>query len=126
MGLFSALNPFSTGKKHQAAWNALMASYTFLNLDAPRQQLVLSRASDIVENQMRKTLDDVREKNGRVIFLNIIVYALGEEGIEPALGNEKWFWIKNPFVECIGAEEVIEEQRAQLERKYGVRIDIDF
>ena len=103
-----------------------MASYTFLALDTPRQHLVLGRARDIVEGQMRRTLDDVRTQNGRVVFLNIIVYALGEEGIQPALGNEKWFWIKNPFVACIGAEEVMEEQRAQLERKYGVCFDIDF
>lgn len=117
---------FSFGRKHQAAWNALMASYTFLSLDAARRHLVLARARDIVNGQMSRTLDDVREQNGPIVFLNILVYALGEEGIQPALGNEKWFWIKNPFVECIGANEVIEAQRAQLERKYNVRFDMEF
>jgi len=117
---------FSFGKKHQAAWNALMASYTFLSLDAARQHLVLARARDIVNSQMNRTLDNVREQNGPIVFLNILVYALGEEGIQPALGNEKWFWIKNPFVECIGANEVIEAQRAQLERKYNVRFNMEF
>ena len=34
MGLLSALNPFTFGRKHQAAWSALMASYTFLHLNA--------------------------------------------------------------------------------------------
>jgi hypothetical protein len=115
---------FSFGKKHQAAWNALMASHTFLSLDAPRQDLVLSRARDIVEGQMRRTLEQVREKNGAIVFFNVLVYAMGEEGINPALGNEKWFWIKNPFVDCIGADQVLDAQRIQLERKYGVTFDM--
>lgn len=126
MGLFSALNPFTFGRKHQAAWNALMASYTFLHLDAAQQQLVLGRVRDIVEGQLNRTIEDVLKDSGRIVFLNFLVYGLGEEGIPPALGNEKWFWIKNPFVECIGAEEMIDTQKQQLERKYGVQFDIDF
>lgn len=114
---------FSLGKKHQAAWNALVGSYTFLKLDAARQHLVLAQARDIVESQMHKTLEQVREQNGFIVFMNIIVYALGEQGIAPALGNEKWFWLKNPFVDCIGASEVVASQKAQLEKKYGVTID---
>jgi hypothetical protein len=117
---------FSFGKKHQAAWNALMASYTFFSLNTPRKHLVLARARDIAEGQMNRTLEEILQRNGRIVFLNILVYALGEEGIEPALGNEKWFWIKRPFVECIGAEEVLDSQRAQLARKYHVEFDMDF
>ena len=117
---------FSFGKKHQAAWNALMASYTFLHLDAARQHLVLGRARDTVEGQMRRTLEEIRDEKGFVIFMNILVYALGEEGVEPALGNEKWHWIKNPFVDCIGADEVLDAQKQQLERKYGVKFDVGF
>ena len=117
---------FSFGKKHQTAWNALMASYTFLHLDAPRQHLVLGRAKDIVEGQLRSTLEDIRDQKGSVIFMNILVYAMGEEGIQPALGNERWHWIKNPFVDCIGANEVLETQRAQLERKYGLKFETEF
>ena len=93
--------------------------------DAPRQDLVLGRARDIVEGQMRRTLEQVRQKNGAIAFFNILVYAMGEEGINPALGSEKWFWIKNPFVDCIGADQVLDTQRMQLERKYGVKFDID-
>lgn len=117
---------FSFGKKHQAAWNALMASYTFLNLDAPRQHLVLARAKDIVEGQMRSTLDELRSRNDFVLFMNVLVYALGEEGIQPALGHDQWHWIKNPFVDCIGANEVLNSQKQQLERKYGVTFDTEF
>jgi len=116
---------FSFGKKHQAAWNALMASYTFLNLPAPHQHRVLARAHSIAEDQMRTTLEDIKRNKGFVVFMNIFVYALGEEGIQPALGNEQWHWIKNPFIDCIGAEDVLSSQKQQIERKYGVSIQTE-
>ena len=115
---------FSPSKKHQAAWNALVGSYTFFTLDTARKHLVLGQARDISEEQMRKTLEKIQEENGFVVFMNIIVYALGEQGIQPALGNEKWFWLKNPFIDSIGASEVLPALKAQLEKKYSVKIDI--
>lgn len=121
-----AMGLFSPGKKYQAAWNALMASYTFINLDAARQHVVLGRVGGILEEQLGKSVEDVLRQNGPVVFLNFVVYGLGEEGIQPALGNEKWFWLKNPFVDCIGADEVLPAEKAKLERKHGVKIDMDF
>jgi hypothetical protein len=109
-----------------AAWNALMASYTFLRLTAPEQHLVLGRVRDIVETQLGRTVEDLMNRNGRIVFLNFLVYGLGEEGIKPALGDQTWFWIKNPFVGCIGAEEVLDNLKRQLERKHGVHFDIEF
>ena len=55
MGLLSALNRFTFGRKSQAAWNALMASYTFLQLDGATQRVVLDRASDIPGSQVKRT-----------------------------------------------------------------------
>lgn len=121
-----AMGLFSPGKKYQAAWNALMASYTFINLDAARQHMVLGRVRAILEGQLGRSIKDILKQNGVVVFLNFLVYGLGEEGIQPALGNEKWFWLKNPFVDCIGANEVVDAERVKLERKYGVKIDMDF
>ena len=117
---------FSPGKKYQAAWNALMASHTFLKLDAARQHMVLGRVRGTVEGQLGRTIEQVRADSGPIVFLNFVVYGLGEEGIQPALGSEKWFWLKNPFVDCIGADEVVAAEKTKLERKYGVKIDMDF
>jgi len=125
MGLFSALNPFSLGRKHQAAWNALMGSYTFYRLPAAHQHIVLGRVEAMIEDQFHQTLDEFLQRHSRIVFFNLLVYGMGEEGIDPALGDDKWFWIKNPMVECIGAEEAIETQRQQLEQKYGAKFDIE-
>lgn len=128
MGLLSFLNPIAFGQKHQTAWNALMASYTFLQLSGVRQHLVLARVCDILQDQfnIHRTMEEILETNGPIVALNFLVYGLGEEGISPALGSENWFWIKNPFVECIGAEEMLATQKQQLEKKFGVKFNIDF
>ena len=126
MGLLSALNPLAFGRKSRAAWNALMASYTFLHLNTPQQHLVLGRARQIAEEQFDRPIEEVLKRNGRIVFLNFLVYGLGEEGIPPALGGDSWFWLKNPFVECIGAEDVIEALKQRLEKQHGVQFNIDF
>ena len=127
MGLFSGLtlNPFTLGRKHRAAWNALMGAYTFYKLPAAFQHVVLGRVEDLIEDQFHQTLDEFLRKHSRIVFFNLLVYGMGEEGIDPALGDEKWFWIKNPIVECIGAEDAIEMQRQQLKQKYQVEFDIE-
>ena len=114
------------GRKHQTAWNAFMGAYTFRHLDAAQQQRVLDRVRDILGGQFNRTIEDVLNVSGRIVFLNFLVYGLGEEGIHPSLGKESWFWIKNPFVECIGAEEVLEKQIQKIQKKHSVTLDLDF
>ena len=125
MGLLSVLNPFTYGRKYKAAWNALMASYTFMHLTEAQQYLVLSRVRVILEGQLNQTIEDVLKHHGRIVFLNFMVYGLSEEGIPPALGSMDWIWIKNPFVGCIGVEDILEFQKQHLEREYGVQFDLD-
>jgi hypothetical protein len=81
-------------------------------------------AEDIAKEQFQTTLEQVQDRNGDIVFLNFIVYALGEQGIQPALGRDNWFWIKNPFIDSIGAAEALPSIKAQLERKFGVSIDL--
>ena len=115
------------GRRPQAAWNALMGAYTFRHLDAAQKQRVLDRVRDILgDRQFNRTIENVLNDSGRIVFLNFLVYGLGEEGIHPLLGKESWFWINNPFVECMGAEEVLEQQIQKIEKKHSVTLDLDF
>jgi hypothetical protein len=45
MGLLSALNPFTFSRKHYAAWNVLMAAYTFDQLTSEQKDQVLGKCS---------------------------------------------------------------------------------
>lgn len=62
---------------------------------------------------------------GQIVFLNFLVYGLGEEGISPRLGDEAWFYVRNPLVECIGADEVVDLVRREIASKHGVQITIE-
>ena len=126
MGIFSALNPLTFGRKNQAAWNALMGSYTFFRLTAPEQHMVLGAANNLAESKLRRNLNDiVREKNGQIIFLNFLVYGMRECDIRPLIGGDLWFHLDNPFVACIGVEEVMDFQRRQMEKQYGVKFELE-
>ena len=121
MGIFSSLNPIGFGRKYQSAWNAAMSAYTFFNLSSVNQQIILARTEDILDKEFQTNIDALL-KNRRIVFFNVIAKDMGDAGINPALGEEKWFWIKNPFVDCIGAEEMLPIQIQQIERKFNIKI----
>ena len=123
MGLF---NPFTFHRKVKTATNALLAAYTFEHLDAARQRLVLEAAKAQAPfwfdgNEAEK----LATRQGRIVFCNLIALSLWENNIRPSLGNELWCDVKNPFVESIGAEDLIDQIKRQLENKYQITIDID-
>lgn len=125
MGMLSALNPLTFGRKNQAAWNAYMAAYTFSRLSSAEQNAVIGIASDLVEAKLRCTLIRLLQDSGQVVLLNFLVYGMRELGIRPALGNELWFHITNPIVACLGVEEVLDFQRRQMEKQFGVQFELD-
>ncbi len=126
MGLFSVFNPFGFfgfSRKYYAAWNALMAAYTYEHLSPDQQETITQKALEI-ESSVR----------GRhVLFIELIahmseaqryhLYSLAMMNLEirPAIGNELWFEVKNPHVDLLNAKEVIASTKHQLEKKYGVR-----
>jgi len=120
MGL---LNPFTIGRKTGAAWNALMGCYTFNRLTEDEQQFVIFRAQEICQRDLRRSFDDVVSEGNRIIIYNFIVYGMIERRIPPALGSQLWFNVKNPFVASIGAQEMVEQLKPQLEKEYGVHFD---
>ncbi len=121
MGLLSALNPLTYGRKQAAAWNALMGAYTFSRLSERDQQLVISAADEVARRDFHGSFDDLARKNRPLVAYNILVYGMRELGIRPACGD-LWFRVANPFVASIGAEELIGFTRRQLEKEYGVKI----
>ncbi len=122
MGLF---NPLTFGRKMRTATNAILSSYTFLQLGAAEQNLVMNEAKAIAphwfKGEWQEKLGNLHE---RIVFLNLLAYGMMERNIRPALGDELWMNVKNPFVESIGAEDIIGQIKRQLEAKYGVQFDL--
>lgn len=122
MGILSALNPLTYGRKQAAAWNALMGAYTFSRLSESDQQRVISAADEVARRDFRGSLDDIAKKRSPLVAYNVLVYGMRELGIRPACGDQLWFQVANPFVASIGAEELISFTRRQLEKEHGMTI----
>jgi hypothetical protein len=118
-------NPFTFARKVRTATNALLASYTLLQLTGVNQRVVLSAAQNVAPHWFAEGWEDkLADLHNRIIFLNLVAIGLMECNIPPSLPGELWFHVRNPFVESIGAEQLISQIQTQLEAKYGVRIDI--
>lgn len=122
MGLFSALNPFTFSTKYYAAWNALMAAYTFERLSSEEKQQIRDKVVEIELSVMRRpmTFADISSNLSRAQLNHLFSLAMMNVGIRPALGSDLWFEVKNPHVDLLRAEEVIASTRHKLEKQYGV------
>jgi len=122
VGLF---NPFTFGRKTRTAWNALVGWHTFKSLSAAHQHLVIAQANQIAQEYFHSSLEDLAEKHGAIVVANFLVLGMGEMGIVPILLGEKWFPVKNPIVESIGAKEMVMVLKPQLRAQFGVDFTLD-
>jgi hypothetical protein len=123
MGLFSALNPFTYSGKYYAAWNALMAAYTFEQLPKEKKQQVMDKAVEIESSMMRRPvgLTEIVANMSTAQRYHLFSLAMMNCEIRPALGNELWFEVKNPHVDLLNAEEVIASTKHKLEKTFRVK-----
>jgi hypothetical protein len=100
-----------------------MGCYTLSRLSEDEQQFVIFKAQEICQRDFKHSFDDILLNGNRIVIYNFIVYGMMERQIRPALGSQLWFWVKNPFVESIGSEELLDQMKRQLEKEYGVPFD---
>ncbi len=122
MGIFGALNPFSYRRKCEAAWNALMAAYTFELLSSEQKQQVLDQCEAIESSVLHRPvnyLEIVAHLNNAQKY-HLFSLAMMNLGIRPALGSEPWHKVRNPHVDLLDAKEVILYTKQQLEKEFLV------
>jgi hypothetical protein len=122
MSIFSALNPFTFRRKHEAAWNALMAAYTFELLAPEVRRLVIQKVEEI-ETAVRQrpiTFLEIVSHTTEAQRCHLFSLALMNLGIRPALGKDLWFEVRNPHVDLLDEDEIIASTRHQLQKKFGV------
>lgn len=120
--VFGITNPFSFPKKYQAAWNALMAAYTFEQLPTEQRKMVLDKAREIESSVMRRpvTTLEITANMTEAQLYHLYSLAMMNLGLRPAIGDDLWYEVKNPHVDLLNAEDVITSTRHQLEKKYAV------
>lgn len=122
MGILSALNPFTFSRKYYAAWNALMAAYTFEQLSSDQKKQVMDKVVEIESSILRRPIMFIEiVANMTEAQLNhLFSLAMMNLEIRPALGTDLWFEVKNPHVDLLNGEEVLASTRHKLEEQFGV------
>src|SRR5712691_11434202 len=122
MSIFSALNPFTFRRKHEAAWNALMAAYTFELLAPEVRRLVIQKVKEIETSVRRRpvTFLEIVSHTTEAQRCHLFSLALMNLGIRPALGKDLWFEVRNPHVDLLDADEIITSTRHKLQKQFGV------
>src|SRR4051794_15611198 len=109
MGIFSGLNPFTFSKKYYAAWNALMAAYTFEQLSSDQKEQVMNKAVEIESSVFRRpvTFTEIVAKMTEAQLNHLFSLAMMNLEIRPALGTDLWFEVKNPHIDLLNGKEVL-------------------
>ena len=116
-------NPLTFGRKARTATNALLASYSFGELNIAEIQLAMTFAMELAPHWFQEGWQrKLEDAHGRIVFLNLFALGMIAADMKPRLGDELWFEVHNPFVECIGAEEVLPTIKKQLEQKYRISL----
>ena len=121
MGILGSLNPFTFSRKSSAAWNALMAAYTFDRLPEEKKREVMDKVVEIESSVKGRPVTVLASTAQRYYFFSLAMMNLG---IVPALGKDLWHEVKNPYTDILGADEIIASTKHQLEKQYGVEIPI--
>lgn len=122
MGILSALNSFTFSRKYYAAWNALMAAYTFNQLSVEQKQQVLRKVIEIESSVRKRAVSwlEIASSLSEAGRYQLFALAMMNLGIRPALGSELWFEVKNPHVDQLGASEILASTRHKLQKQFGV------
>jgi len=122
MGILGSLNPFTFSRKNGAAWNALMAAYTFDQLPKEKKQEVMDKVVEIESSVKGRPVTFLEftastSTSQRYYFFSLAMMNLG---IVPALGNDLWHEVKNPYTDILGTDELIKSTKHLLEKQFGV------
>lgn len=110
--------------KYKAAMNALLAKHTFETLDPVDQARVVEQTKTILlaggfpDAEGRMASFTEKEKYG------FYALAMSELNIFPALADYDWYYVKNPFVALIKADNEIQAARRRLIKSEGVDVEI--
>ena len=118
-------------KQFKAAQNALVAKYTFNQLDEATKTLILQEAIRFLEanGYPHELARNMASKEDSTRYL-LYSHAMLRLGIQPALQGilykDKWNPVtENRLGDLIGAEKAINRVRAIIKEKHNINIDID-
>lgn len=128
MGFFASLMGLTSTGKYMAAKNALVAKYTFQNLDDSMKKKVDNRIFQMLIEGGFSSDSAIRRKANMVEteYYGMAAFALDSFGILPPLKNicfkDYWEIVNNPLIALIDAEKQIEQASSEIKKKHNISI----
>lgn len=112
--------------RYKAASNALLAKHTFEQLPDSDKQAIIDEVVLIMTGARYPSQDPMVELARMSAAARFGFYALGMAslGIAPKIGG-RWYEVRNPYAQIIGAHREIATVRWQMCKKFGVDIDLN-
>lgn len=121
--IYVAFRLFGGSVKHSAVRNAFLAKYTFQRLtenqkrDVYRKTLAILVRSGLIEEDFEFMCE--------MLKFSFFALAMNELGIEPALKNEEWNYVKNPYMALHNSDHQVEVVKNVFMKNYNVSIDME-
>jgi len=120
--IYSIARAFRGSVKHSAVQNAFLAKYTYNQLAERQKEEVRERTLRIAKQGglLEEDLQSVSE----MLKFSFYALAMAELNIPPALTNEEWHYVKNPYMAIHKSEHQLQVVKHHLASKHNVHIDL--
>ncbi len=121
MGILRTLNRFVFTRPYYMAWNALMAAYAFEHLTADQKQQLINKTEEIASSSVEQPLKfkEIVANRSKAELNYLYSLAFMSLGIQPALGRDPWYKLKNSHAVHISGK-VLAATKCQLEKQFNV------
>ncbi len=121
--LIYILNRLNIGaNKHGAVRNAFLAKYTYNKMNDTLKKQINDKTVEIMRRcgLIDKDIIGMSE----MLKYCFCAFAMAELNIPPALPDERWQYVKNPYLTLKISEHPIQVVKFHLEKKHNVKINL--
>lgn len=114
---------FRGSVKNSAVQNAFLAKYTYQRLSDSQKQEVKKQTLDILRRS--GMLKEDFEFMCEMLRFSFFALAMNELSIKPALSNEEWHYVKNPYMTLHNSDHQVEVIKKVLLKRHNVTIEME-
>ncbi|MFH1071418.1 MAG: hypothetical protein V1794_17500 [Candidatus Glassbacteria bacterium] len=114
---------FRGSVKYSAVQNAFYAKYTYDQLSDIQKEQVKEKTLQIMIRG--GLLEEDFHAMSEMLRFSYYALAMNELNIPPALKNEEWHYVRNPYMALHNSEHQIQVVKSHLTRKHNVQIEFE-
>jgi hypothetical protein len=123
--IYLYLNAKKASEKYAAVKNAILAEITYNNLDSQTKEKVLNGVIMILKDGgIRNPSISIRQMN-RLQKYCFSALSMLQLGIMPSLKNERWEYVKNPFLSTMDTEKQLQAASYYFMNNHNISISLE-